>query len=98
MGTGRPVKDATARAKWWATMNNRERAIAFGTHSKIPRCCIQFFIDEWDRERDLKTVYHRLIGYSTYNYVPCPECFATGNKVKIVECEIECKRECWKDF
>ena len=76
---------------------SRQRDIDFGRHSRIPECCIKFFVDEWDCEKE--SVHRRNMDKGpTWNYVPCPECLAAGNKVHIRYCEIECHRECWRDF
>jgi hypothetical protein len=76
---------------------SRKRDIAYGRHSLIPECCITFFVDHWNNLwKD--SVYKGLIHMSDYNYVPCPKCFYMGRKVKIINCERDCKRECWKEF
>lgn len=80
---------------------SRKRDIAFGKHSKIPNCCIIFYVYEWGPNFESKwreTAYDKAINESNYNYVPCPKCFYAGIKVKIVDCMTECKRECWRDF
>ena len=77
---------------------SRARDIAYGRHSLIPDCCIQFYIDEWENHCTLNTHYQEMAHASDYNYVPCPKCFFQGIKVKIRVCEIDCKRKCWLDF
>ena len=77
---------------------SKERDIAFGKHSKIPACCIQFFVDEWEQEYSRKTWYYEAVQRSIFNYVPCPTCFAHGNRVAIVICEVDCGRECWREY
>lgn len=77
---------------------SKERDIAYGRHSQIPECCITFYVEEWDNHTTLKTHYSTMIHDSGYNYVPCPKCFFQGIKVKIVQCETDCKRQCWEEF
>jgi len=76
----------------------REGEIAFGQHSRIPACCIEFYITEWDNERSADSAYMEAVHLSDYEYVPCPPCFATGTKVRIKICAEECGRECWRDY
>jgi len=77
---------------------SKERDIAYGRHSRIPECCISFYVDMWKNEMYKRTEYYQSVHYSTWSYVPCPKCFCVGNKVKIVNCVVDCGRECWKDF
>jgi hypothetical protein len=75
--------------------------LAYGRHSLILECCIQFYVTEWwpfftTKWRD--TAYNKIIDDSKYNYVPCPVCFFTKKMVKIRDCWIECGRECWEEF
>lgn len=76
-----------------------ERDIAFGKHSNIPNCCIDFFVEEWEfihiRKDDL---YVRAVNSCAWGYVPCPECLGRGNKVHVRQCITECGKKCWKDF
>lgn len=73
--------------------------IAFGLHSRIPACCIRFFTDEWGwRRRSDDDPYVRAIRVSKFGYVPCPQCLATGNRVKIRICKRECGGDHYSDF
>lgn len=74
------------------------RDIAFGRHSFIPECCIAFYISGWENHWTTCSEYAYAVKQSAYNYVPCPACFMADRKVKIRNCAVECKRECWKDF
>jgi hypothetical protein len=76
----------------------REYDIAYGLHSGIPRCCIDFYINEWDNHRTLGTHYRSMLRDCTWGYVPCPRCFFQGIKVKIVDCLKDCKQKCWEVF
>jgi hypothetical protein len=77
---------------------SKERDIAYGRHSLIPECCITYFVNAWEYERRLDTPYSRDVHNSSYNYVPCPECFAKKRKAKIRLCINGCGRQCWKDY
>ena len=81
-------------------MTSRERDIAYGIHSNIPRCCIDFFVDVWSPQRMWEwSEYNRAIDRREhYNYVPCPRCFFLDRRVHLKDCLLECRRECWKDF
>lgn len=69
--------------------------IAYGTHSKIPTCCIRFFIYHWGRMMDEGHEYYQFIQrYVHWNYVPCPKCLGSGNKINIRLCRQECGQEC----
>jgi hypothetical protein len=73
----------------------------FGLHSRIPTCCINFFVDEWDGRsmfRDIGSAYHRALDSAKAGYVLCPACLGRGNKVQIRDCRIECGRDHQEDF
>lgn len=83
------------------SMSNRERDIAYGIHSKIPYCCILFYVNEWEPNFENKwrgTTYNKALDSSPFNYVACPQCFYTDNLVKIRICDEECGQECGKKF
>lgn len=74
---------------------------AFGRHSNLPNCCIDFFVEEWDMSECWQNEgnwYHQAIRAAKYGYVPCPRCLGTGNKVKIRWCLDECGKEHPDDF
>lgn len=74
----------------------RQADIAFGLHSDIPWCCVRFYVDEWSpREmwRNEDDPYVSAVAASSFNYVPCPECFAKRRRVKIKMCSLECDRD-----
>ena len=77
---------------------SKTRDIAYGLHSNIPMCCINFFVEEWDYMQD--TPHSRAIDMANpkWNYVPCPECLQTNNRVHLRMCEAECGKKCWKEF
>lgn len=72
--------------------------IAYGRHSGIPGCCIHFFLHKWGNELSGQTAYAKLINDLSWGYVPCPECIAKGNKVHVIDCAKEHRRECREDF
>ena len=75
-------------------MNDR----AFGIHSRIPLCCIDFFINEWEYMYMTDSPYVRAVSYAAWSYVPCPKCLGTGRKAKIKFCINECGGNHWEDF
>ena len=81
-------------------MNDQaSRDIAFGVHSGIPRCCIAFFVKEWEyMYMDDSNPYVQAVNYAAWNYVPCPKCLGTGRKVKIKFCVNECGGDHPQDF
>lgn len=79
----------------------KQQHIVYGRHSGIPDCCIQFFIHGWDNEIKWGweiTSYARAVKASSFGYIPCPECLGTNRRVKIVDCERDCGRECRIDY
>ena len=73
--------------------------IAFGLHSRIPTCCIRFFNDEWPSIwRNHRSPYVRAVNAARFGYVPCPDCLAKGNKVKLLVCRLECGGDHERDF
>jgi len=73
----------------------------FGLHSRIPTCCIRFFIDEWDgRElwRDEESPYARALKASRAQYVQCPQCLANGRVANLRICRVECGGDHVGDF
>lgn len=82
----------------------QERAyhIAFGAHSRIPSCCVRFFIGEWEDINDWPekpmNLYKRAVNASNAGYVQCPECLGSGNAIDIRDCRRECGKECARDF
>lgn len=74
---------------------------AFGAHSKIPACCIEFFINEWDRGewwQNEGNWYRQAVDAAGFGYVPCPKCLGMRNKVKIKLCDEECGGDHHRDF
>jgi hypothetical protein len=91
--------NAKVRERYSRKTMSKERDIAYGRHSRLPECCIQFFVGgQWEREMKSRSLYYEAVQLSDYNYVPCVPCFATQTKVRMVDCLKDCGRECWKDF
>lgn len=63
-----------------------------GFHSGFPPCCISFFVKEWIPNLDGHYKGHSLdehrenLRSSRCGYVPCPDCFASKNFVKVKRC------------
>lgn len=76
----------------------KNQHILYGRHSNIPECCIQFFISEWPGEHARRSPYARAVFDSSYEYVPCPDCFANFFIAKIKDCAKECGRNCALEF
>jgi hypothetical protein len=73
----------------------------YGRHSLIPECCIEFYITEWHPFFETKwrhTAYNDMLDASPYNYVPCVDCFFSGQIVKIRLCQRDCGRDCVEDY
>jgi hypothetical protein len=69
---------------------------AFGEHSLIPNCCIEFFVNEWDskelwRQNSLPIV--KANNERPTQYVMCPECLVNNREVKIHFCDDRCVKE-----
>ncbi len=77
---------------------NKQQHKAYGIHSRIPLCCIDFFNNEWKIEYTRDTPYYRAVTIADWYYVPCPKCLATGHKVKIRWCINECGADHPQDF
>lgn len=60
--------------------------IAFGLHSNIPRCCVKYFIGDWQTDF-WKGNRHdpRKVGY-----VRCPECEKRDYWQQIHRCTVKC--------
>lgn len=78
----------------------RQYHIAFGLHSRIPFCCVLFFADEWDGQGAYRQnpLYHRALAATNAQYVMCPPCLASGNKIKLQLCRVECGGDHADDF
>jgi hypothetical protein len=74
-----------------------------GSHSGIPKCCIEFFVTKWwplclvgaigpieDRQAVVKH-RARLLGVE-FRHVPCDACLETGNTIELKPCP----PDCWK--
>lgn len=85
-------------------MTNRELKIyhrAFGAHSNIPECCVEFFVNQWDMQEGWSNEnnwYHQAVNVARFGYVPCPPCLGLGNKAIIKLCDDECGGQHRSDF
>lgn len=75
--------------------------LAFGLHSRIPICCIRFFIQEWGptgvwRRED--QLYQQAVEHAKFGYMPCPKCLGKHQKAKIRICAQECGGDHTADF
>jgi len=72
--------------------NLHQYHFAFGIHSNIPMCCVEFFIGDYeemwmnDKQRYIKDVGV----FQRWNYIPCPKCAKSNNKIVLHECTIPC--------
>lgn len=72
---------------------------AFGEHSNIPACCIDFYVKEWEYIwQQHNHPYVKLIRKSKANYVQCPKCLNENKIVKIKDCKKECGGDHFADF
>lgn len=79
----------------------REYHWAFGRHSRIPDCCINFFVEDWDMSEGWQNEgnwYHQAVDAARFGYVPCPKCLGTGRRIKIKDCDVECGGDHRQDF
>lgn len=68
-----------------------------GFHSKIPVCCILFYILIWGPLIKLNVKLNNYIKAAPFGYIPCFVCFLLKNQVKIKycnDCEV-CGKEFW---
>ena len=71
--------------------NNTSYDVAFGRHSLIPECCIEFFIGPWaSNDYTQWTAEDRDPGFDG-EYVRCDECMRLNKQVKIHKCTKDCK-------
>lgn len=73
----------------------RKYHIAFGKHSNIPDCCINFFVDEWDEKdlwKDITSPFVIATQASKVQYVRCPECLGKGIVVTLHYCSGVCSK------
>lgn len=77
---------------------SKEQHIAFGIHSRVPRCCIDFFVNEWEYMYRNDTAYVQAVNYANVHYVQCPKCLGTGRKANIRWCVNECGGDHLQDF
>jgi hypothetical protein len=72
---------------------------AFGLHSNIPLCCVEFYVENWDMIWNCENnPYLRAVNAAQFGYVPCPECLGRNKRVKLKICLTECGREHTEDF
>lgn len=62
-----------------------------GTHSKIPFCCINFFLERWDPENWNMQKKHTV---RNVHYVPCEKCLTKKSFIKTKDCNVECLDKC----
>lgn len=79
------------------TLGNRtpEQDYYRGVHSRIPLCCIKFFIDFWVKCGDISAEYwtwhHNTYLTEKVGYVRCPLCMIAGKKSPIHSCSESCQ-------
>jgi hypothetical protein len=80
---------------------SRERDIAYGRHSRIPECCIRFFVDVWAAREMWRedTELVKAVHASRARYVQCPDCLKHQKlPVNILLCRIDCGGDHMEDF
>lgn len=73
-------------------------AVEMGIHSKIPTCCILFFVTAYGPANDAAgrrpcAYFFMLHKKKSFGYIPCPKCFEINNRIKIHKCTMRC--EAW---
>lgn len=72
-------------------MKTQEYHFAFGIHSNIPLCCVEFFIGEYNEMwKDGKQFYQKALIKKRWNYIPCLKCAKSRNKIVLHECDARC--------
>lgn len=70
-------------------VDSRLKNLQYGLHSKIPKCCIDYFLNIWKiKQSEFKD--KRMQSSVGWNYIPCDKCLFADNKVEIHACGIEC--------
>lgn len=79
--------------------------VRFGRHSRVPDCCIAFFISEWEymyssrgHDEFMHSAYSRAIDAANAGYVLCPSCLGNGKRAKLRICVNECGGDHLADF
>lgn len=67
------------------TSMSAEDHIRKGRANGIPECCIQWWIAREDCPK--WTTAQALAVEAGWNYVPCPECAASGNRAHVHRCD-----------
>lgn len=85
-------------AKSWGVTDELDLInINCGLHSGFPDCCIMFFVMIYSKLSIKRSGYwdcHRYMNLHHWNYIPCPHCALTGNRVKVEKCNCrKIKRE-----
>jgi hypothetical protein len=74
--------------------------LMFGAHSGIPLCCINFFVNVWDKRRlwEQDRRITRAVKASSVEYVQCPSCVRHKRVARLRICRNECWGNCMEDF
>lgn len=70
----------------------------FGRHSGIPDCCVEYWLTQWDNDRNTQSKHHEAVICLGWGYVPCPACLSLKRKARVVQCDLECGGQHLKDF
>lgn len=81
--------------KYRYTKGMKEFDKSFGRHSKIPKCCIQYFVKVWRGSRLHDKIDCDVRDHPLIQYIRCPKCIKLGRSVLIHMCSID-NKSCWK--
>lgn len=69
--------------------------VEMGRHSKIPDCCILFWVTVYMpsiSQKRIKSPYYPSRMNNGFDYIPCNNCLEKGNKVKMHCCTSRCNK------
>jgi hypothetical protein len=63
---------------------------AFGLHSNIPECCVDYFVGTWRTRFDTERGRDYVKMTKSWKYIPCPECLAAKRIERLHYCDSSC--------
>lgn len=70
-------------------LNHLSKTVECGTHSGYPACCISFYVIRllsFSRQQFRNYKKKMVQSQIDWQYIPCPDCLSSGNKVKSKRC------------
>ena len=76
---------------WSLSQKTIQHHITCGKHTKIPKCCIEWFVGPWTVISNIpylrEAYWEENDKLANVNYVRCPTCIENRNVVKIKKCD-----------